>query len=101
MPMHLNSKLTMIESTQVDRIVSKFGGWKALWKALVTAGFERDLTALYRWSYPKEKGGAGGVVPTHSMHQVLEAARLEGVHLTTEDLDPRVSLKRKYEVDDE
>lgn len=96
-----NAKQVMIESTQVDRIVSKFGGWKALWNALKTAGFDRDLTALYRWSYPKEKGGAGGVVPTHSMHQILEAARSEGVHLTTEDLDPRSSFKEKYVVDDE
>jgi hypothetical protein len=46
-------------------------------------GIKKD--AIYRWRYPVEKGGTGGVVPSQHQQKILDAARREGVPLTTAD----------------
>lgn len=75
--------------TQAERIISKFGGARPLTKALRRIGRKTDFSAVYRWTYSRSIGGAGGVIPSSIMRAVLEAAQNEGIHLTAEDLDPR------------
>jgi hypothetical protein len=75
--------------TQACRIIKKFGGAEALAEALSNVGLERSKHNVYRWTYPREKGGTGGVIPTPSLPHVLLAARNEGILITREDLDPR------------
>jgi hypothetical protein len=75
--------------TQAQRVIAKFGGAQVLGKALARVNSGRDRSRVYRWGYPKSKGGTGGVIPSSVIADVLTAARLEGVHLTAEDLDPR------------
>jgi hypothetical protein len=79
--------------TQAERIIERFGGVRNLIDALENIGIKRDLTNIYRWTYSKEKGGTGGLVPTTALIDVIAAARKEGVFLTQEDLDPRSSVK--------
>lgn len=45
----------------------------------------RAAAVIYRWTYSRERGGTGGVVPTSAMQAIKDAARLEGIMLTAED----------------
>lgn len=79
-----------VKQSQAARVAAKFGGIRALARALEKAGCPRDAANVYRWTYPKaRKGGTGGLIPSSAMPLVLEAARLDGVLLTAEDIDPR------------
>lgn len=73
-------KLTM---TQADRIVLKFNGVRNLARAI-----DVDMTTVYKWTYPRNKQGTNGLVPSHAMLKILAAARREGVLLTADDLSP-------------
>lgn len=75
--------------TQAYRIFVKFGGVPGLWEALKTVQRPRQLQAMYRWLYPKERGGSDGLVPLNAMEDILIAARYMGIILSSEDLDPR------------
>lgn len=70
--------------TQAQRVIAKFGGALKL-----AAAMDIDASCVYRWTYPKSRGGSGGVIPGKSIANVLRVARLHGVMLTAEDLDPR------------
>ena len=71
-------------SDQAQRIADKFGGFPALAKAMG----RKDLSALYRWTKPKDKGGTGGFVPTSAVPSVLAAAGRMGIRLTDKDWRP-------------
>ncbi len=77
-------------TTQADRIFYKFSGPRNLSKMLKAAGYGRNFSSVYRWSYPVSKGGTGGVVPSSAMYEIIHAARLAGIVLSLEDMDPRV-----------
>ena len=69
------------------RIIQKCGGHKAV--ALITGA---KLSAVYRWTYPRSRGGRGGVIPRGPQAKLIEAARAGLVNLTAEDfvdLPPR------------
>jgi hypothetical protein len=55
---------------------------------LAKAGTPRQPASVYKWLYPKSYGGSDGLVPTKSLVEVQKAARLAGIILTFEDLDP-------------
>ena len=46
---------------------------------------------ISRWELPFDEGGEGGFVPSHAWPALLSAARLDGLVLSSEDLDPRLS----------
>lgn len=77
------------KKSQARRIIDKLGG--------AGPGAERRLakaiglapSTVYRWDYPFDRGGCGGVVPTRSWPALTSLARREGIFLTDEDLDPR------------
>ena len=70
-------------SPQAGRIIEKFGGHKRLAAVL---GVHR--ATIYRWTWPREKGGTGGVIPTKMVSQIIRAARVEGIFLSSDDLFP-------------
>jgi len=74
-----------IKRTQARRIFIKFGGPRR-----VAAATGHDPSCVYRWDYPKSKGGTGGIVPLDALRKVRIAARAEGILLTDEDLSPVV-----------
>lgn len=80
-----------IEITQAERIIKKFGGEKRLAEALSAIGKPKSLSQIYRWKYTRENQGCNGVIPTASLLDIIEAARIEGVLLTQKDLDIRPS----------
>lgn len=78
--------------TQVDRIILAFGGVPALKEALLTVGKRISKVSIYRWNHPKSRGGAGGVIPSYIMGDVLAAARHIGIMLSSDFLDPRPTM---------
>jgi hypothetical protein len=49
----------------------------------------RHLSRIYRWMYPKEAGGSGGLIPLTEARKLIDAARERGVPLTADDFLPR------------
>lgn len=49
------------------------------------------ITRVYRWTYPVEKGGSGGLIPTRHQAQLLEGARERGIDLQPTDFFPAAS----------
>lgn len=85
--------------TQAERVIRRFGGPKQLVDAINASGGKKNLSSIYRWQYPKEKGGTGGVIPTAAWPLILDAAKFAGIVLRQEDFDPmpRETKERIYE----
>jgi hypothetical protein len=81
--------------TQAEAVFQKFGGPTRLYLALRELGRIYNRSSLYKWAYPRSKGGTGGWVPTSAWADVLAAARLEGVFITSDEMDPRYYLPKK------
>lgn len=75
--------------TQADRIIVRFGGVANLVSALAAIGRPRTKVTVYRWNHPRSKGGCGGIIPSEALPDILAAARLEGILLSADELDPR------------
>lgn len=75
--------------TQAERVINKFGNVDNLAKALSQVNYPKDVSSIYRWKLSKEVNGTAGLIPSHCLPHVIEAARLEGILLTAADLDPR------------
>lgn len=81
---------TAAPQSQAERVIAKFGNpYKLVAAMQLVDGVARNPASVYRWTYGKDKGGTGGRIPAGSMDLVLAAARMDGVLLTSEDLDPR------------
>lgn len=44
----------------------------------------RDASSVHRWTYPRSKGGAGGVIPSDAASKLMAKARERGLPLTPE-----------------
>lgn len=75
--------------TQAERVLAKFGGARRLSALLDHLGRSKDPASIYKWTYPKERGGTGGVIPTSAWKDLILAARMEGILLTSDDMDCR------------
>jgi len=82
----------ILRGSQADRIISKFGGPPRLYEALKLLAetehnpdITRDVATIYRWLYPRSRGGTDGVIPTSAQRDVQRAARLQGILITAED----------------
>lgn len=67
-----------IEAAQ--RIIDKLGGARMVANALRIAA-----TTVYRWTYPVERGGTGGVIPIKRMHQMISYAQKRNIRLSIKD----------------
>jgi hypothetical protein len=61
-------------------IIKKLGGAKVV--ADITG---RAITAPYRWQYPLQKGGTGGLIPQKHHRLLLDYARRNGIALRATD----------------
>jgi hypothetical protein len=64
-------------------IIKRLGGEATVAKVTGTA-----FTAPYRWQYPKEKGGTGGLIPQKYHLPLLDYARANDIPLTAADFLP-------------
>lgn len=73
-------------------IIKRLGG-----EAVVSRITETAYTAPYRWQYPREKKGTGGVIPQRHHPVLLDYARSKGIVLRADDFlpsSPRKSRRR-------
>lgn len=61
-------------------VLTKIGGVDVA--ARVTG---KHVSRVYRWTYPREKGGTGGVVPHDDATKLLEYAKANGIALDAGD----------------
>lgn len=80
-----------IPGCQAARVVAKFGGAKRLSDIFNILGYPKDPSSVSRWTYPRDKRGTGGLIPSCAVQWVLQAARFDGIVLLAHDLDPRVT----------
>ena len=85
--------LTLIRP-QAQTLVAKFGGPRELSRILEQCSDDPkdhiDPSTIYRWMYPKDKGGTGGEIPLQSLRLILKCARLAGVMLKSADIYPEL-----------
>lgn len=79
-----------VQNAQAERIITKFGGPHRMAKILAAVGKPRRYETILRWLYPRDRNGTDGMVPSGAWPDIFYAARMEGIVITPEDLDPRV-----------
>lgn len=67
-------------SKQAERILNKFGGAGRLSRAL---GLSRST--CFKWTYKKENGGTGGVIPYKYHDKIKKIAELNDIEILAED----------------
>lgn len=67
-------------SASASTVIEKCGGHAAVAEILGI-----NLSSVYRFTYPRERGGTGGLIPTRYQRTLLAAARERGLDLTPED----------------
>lgn len=45
----------------------------------------KHISRVYRWTYPTDRGGTGGVIPHSDALKLLKHARSKSIHLTEAD----------------
>lgn len=85
--------------TQADRILRKFGGPRRLAKLLkaIDPNTALNPSSIYRWRYPRDRGGTGGLIPTAAIPLIQKAAVVDGILLSQEDLYPGPVTKRHWD----
>jgi putative alpha-1,2-mannosidase len=63
-----------------SKIIERFGGAP---KVAEIVGTER--TAVYKWTYPRERGGSDGLIPSKYHAILLRAAKERKLKLKPED----------------
>ena len=61
-------------------VIQKFGGVEA-----VAATTGKHISRIYRWTYPRDRGGTGGLIPPADAQKILRAARERGLDITASD----------------
>lgn len=62
------------------KIITKLGGEKAVAEQL---GLSESV--VYRWAYPRDRRGTGGLIPARHIKPLIEIARARGKRLTLQD----------------
>ncbi len=74
---------------QAEKIIAKFGNARRLAELIGV-----HPVNVYRWTYPRARGGTDGLIPTSSLAKILMAARTDGILLTIDDFSPeRLRIK--------
>lgn len=67
--------------TAAQRVIDAFGGASKLSEL---TGI--DKSSVYRWTYPREKGGTEGAIPHANHGKIIAVAYLNKIKLTRSDL---------------
>lgn len=69
--------------TIAETIIRKCGGHQQVsqWLGL-------SLPQIYRWTYPRERGGTDGLIPARRQGELMAKARAAGIDLTPADFFP-------------
>ena len=69
--------------TMAQRVVKKLGG-----PAMVAEMLGVSRIAVYKWMYPRAKGGTGGYIPARRQLELMVTAKMMGIELTKDDFFP-------------
>jgi hypothetical protein len=69
-------------------IIGRCGGPEAVAKMLGVS-----KSCVYRWMYPKERGGTGGHIPAKHQTVLLKRAAESGISLEPSDFFPRTVIE--------
>lgn len=72
--------------TIAERVIEKCGG-----VARTAALIGRSESWVYRWTYPKERGGTGGMVPRSAQESLIRLSQKGEVEITPLDFFEGVS----------
>jgi hypothetical protein len=53
--------------------------------AVIAAWLKIDVSRVYRWTYPKDRGGTGGIIPAKHQQTLLEKAKAADIRLRPAD----------------
>jgi hypothetical protein len=67
-----------------QRVIKKLGGPRRVADMLAMS-----TQAIYKWTWPVEKGGTGGFIPTRRQIELMVAAKQRGIILTKDDFFPK------------
>lgn len=74
-------KVTMeVALNPAERIIGKFGGAR-----IIADEIGVNQNAVHKWTYPKAKGGTGGLIPSDKQQAVLDAAKRLGKNVSPWD----------------
>lgn len=70
----------VLENSSAARVIQKAGGHQAVaeWLGI-------HISRVYRFTYPKDRGGTGGVIPAEHQSTILQKAREAGRDLQPAD----------------
>lgn len=74
--------------TMALRVIRKLGGPARVADLL---GMTRE--AVYKWTYPRERGGTGGYIPARRQLELMVVAKMNGIVLTKDDFFPQDSAE--------
>lgn len=66
--------------TPAKKIIEKFGGPKQVAEIIGVS-----VTQVYRFTYPRDKGGTGGLIPADHMRTLRTEAEKRGLVLDLDD----------------
>jgi len=69
-----------------QRVIEKCGGHRVVAEMVGV-----DVCNVFRWTYPKDRGGTGGLIPARHQPLLLERARERRVPLTPADFFPNAA----------
>lgn len=72
--------------TVADHVIEKCGGHK-----VVAEWLNLNISSVYRFTYPRSKGGTDGLIPAEHQTPLILKAREKGVDLKPEDFFPPLS----------
>ncbi len=64
-----------------ETIFERFGGREAVADLLGV-----NIVQTYRWTYPKDRKGTGGKIPSRHWSPLLKAAKARGIKLRLDEL---------------
>lgn len=79
--------MPIMEKSPAEIVIEKFGGHAAVAELLKV-----DVSRIYRWTYPRKKGGTDGLVPQKHQAPLMAKAREKQIDLRPADFFPGHSL---------
>ena len=73
-----------------ERMIKKLGG-----AYKVAEMIHCSPQAVYKWTYPREFGGTGGLIPHRRQLELMLVAKLYGFDLTADEFFPKVPAPKK------
>lgn len=67
-------------------VIAKIGGVEK-----VSEITDKHVSRVYRWMYPKERGGTGGMIPQGDIPALIAYARANDIQISADDFFPEVA----------